>query len=399
MPKSVFFYATGTSYILGLFPTANGLFSVGNFPGITIPGYNGRNGYWKGPISNDPFPSMLDPYKWTGVKINYPAASFPMLNSIGSGVANTVNAINALPKGTPFALGGYSQGAAVMSFVLKNHLQSNAGTPSAGVLPNITSRYGDLKAGVMFGNPCRQAGKTWGAFKSYAGGQRVASTSNAGATTITNSVGCFPSQYRLTNTPSYWFEFAGVRENAVQGILANNTLDAATRAVITSFPGDSRVDIVTCIDPSSTDGANFIQGAGTLISSNIIGLLTDFVGTVAGFTNTLLTSVNNIGAAFATAGHQLYPAAPPNGYPATAPTCYQIALEYLDMIGSQNLNTAPSAIPSTTIGSTVNTVFGPIATLPVPGVTSGRGTPSGFRPVAPTAPLPSPNTGGRGIRR
>lgn len=407
MPKPTFFYATGTSYLLSIIPQALGLGgAIGDFPGITIPGYNGRNGYLKGPIANDPMPSMLDPYKWNAVKINYPAATFPMLPSIGAGVGFTVRAINALPKGTPFALGGTSQGAGVMSLVLKNHLQTNNGTPFTGFLPDIRSRYADLKAGVMFGNPARQTGKTWAAFKSYPGGIRCASNSNPNATGVTQSCGAFPAEYRLTNTPSYWYEFTGSREDAIEGAIANNPMDEITKATLRGFGGDSRVDIVTCIDPNSTNGALFIEAAGIFLSNNAVGLALDLAATVlllGGHTGseTKINALQAIGA-FGNAGHVMYVAAPPNGYPPTAPTSLQIALEYLDMIADQQLK-ASSMIPSVKTGSSAFprppiTNISSTTGLP-PRNTNTRGfAPAGFRPTTRSRPLPRPNTGGRGFR-
>lgn len=302
MSRPVFFYATGTAYLLSLVTTSSLLPIGGQADLITVPGYRGRDGFWNGRITDDVFPVMLDPDKWQARKITYPASIFPFGGSINSGVAKTVLAISRLPKGTKFALGGCSQGAAVMSLVLKNYLQTSSA---------ISSRLPDMLGAVMFGNPCRQVNKTWPAFNTYAGGSFSGSFDVANSTT--GGHGCFPASYRITNTPANWFEFVG------------NRVD--------------QVDIVTCVSSASTNGNNFQAAAGDLLSLEAGALVSvalsaakrDAVGAAA-----------TIGAA----GHIGYPLLPPPGYASNAPTSYQIALEYLDGLG-RDAGTAPIVIPQT----------------------------------------------------
>lgn len=346
MPKPYFFYATGTATVISLF-NGKGFGDIGYLTGgktQTIPGYNGLNGTFGASITTDPFPSMLNPNKWQAVKIGYPAAAFPMLSSIADGVAKTVRAIDALPAGTPFALGGYSQGAAVMSLVLSRHLQTNSSWLVG--LPNITSRYTDLKAGVVFGNPCRKLNSLWPAFKSYAGGSISATTANPSGTT--GGHGCFPSSYRLTTVPSYWYEFVGSRDNPV--------------------------DIITSIGDDTT-GTNFVNAAADLLNFSWFSAITVLLDAVKrGAVETIL--------ALGSAGHMNYPLKPPPGYASTAPTSYQIALEYLDMIGDKYV-TAPSQIPDPSKGATSIPQAGPVR---------------GFAPSRPTTVQPPPPVRGRGFR-
>lgn len=299
MSRPVFFYATGTAYITSLISTG-GLIAIGGQEDlITVPGYRGRDGFWNGRITDDVFPAMLDPDRWEARKITYPASIFPFNASINAGVAKTVLAISRLPKGTKFALGGTSQGAAVMSLVLKNHLQTSS---------TISARLADMVGAVMFGNPCRQVNKTWPAFGTYAGGSFSGSFDVANSTT--GGHGCFPSSFRITNTPANWFEFVGNRVNLV--------------------------DIVTCVSSNSTNGNNFQAAAGDLLSLEagaIVSVLLSSAKTAA------VTAALAVGAA----GHIGYPLLPPPNYASNAPTSYQIALEYLDGIG-RDLNPAPVVI-------------------------------------------------------
>ena len=110
MSRPVFLYATGTAFFINVLGAPIGAIG-GAEQSIT---YQDKV-YRCSRITDDPFWTMLDPQVWDSRKINYPAALWPMGPSIDTGVSMTVAAINNLPSGTPFCLGGYSQGAAVMS--------------------------------------------------------------------------------------------------------------------------------------------------------------------------------------------------------------------------------------------------------------------------------------------
>lgn len=181
MTKLAFFYCTGTAYTMSIFnnqisaqSTATGRWFWGDTvinPGADpqvkyVTGLGGKLYPWSGEVFEDPFPYMLDPEVWDAQRVPYSAASITFLSggqliggmgaSINDGVQRVIDKIKALPPGQPFALGGYSQGAAVMSSVY-NELRSGS----------LTSRYPNFVGGVMFGNPRRQVnhrgeiGGTW----------------------------------------------------------------------------------------------------------------------------------------------------------------------------------------------------------------------------------------------
>lgn len=92
----------------------------------------------------------LDPNVFYHQPIGYPAAAFPMRPSYTAGVVEFVRQL-ALHncETTPWAFGGYSQGAIVTSIVLQR------------VLTGDLQRYrSTFLGGVTFGNPMREAGHT-----------------------------------------------------------------------------------------------------------------------------------------------------------------------------------------------------------------------------------------------
>lgn len=87
---------------------------------------------------------------WNWTPIAYPAAVFPMQNSVNAGRANLVAAIQQTPIGWPIVLSGYSQGAmAVDQCWVGDFLNP------AGVLHN---RLSDVKAVFNYGDPQRAPG-------------------------------------------------------------------------------------------------------------------------------------------------------------------------------------------------------------------------------------------------
>lgn len=140
-------------------------------------GGNAVVGNTAGAIGNPWFGANLDPTKFTYKNVRYPAAAFPMDDSVADGVARLSAEINALPPGTGFVLIGTSQGAMVCSEVY-NQLRSGS----------LVSRNADFLAGCMFGNPRRQAG-------------HYTATTDPGGSGIQ-----FYSN--LTGCESRWYEFA-----------------------------------------------------------------------------------------------------------------------------------------------------------------------------------------------
>lgn len=302
MNKIVFFWASGTAYAIDLF----GIPFIGvptGIPPVTVYGLNGQSAQWDGWPATDPFSSFLNPDAWTVKHVAYPAALFPGDSSLTKGVNNLKLQISALAPGTPFCLGGYSQGAAVCTQVLKE-LQTGS----------LTSRMTDFKGAVMFGNPCRKTDALWPAFGQYQGGLWSGSWDVANSTT--GGRGCFPASYRATSVPETWFEFVGGR--AANGNIRidwiNSTGDSSQGSILTNWLADAlELDLPQII------AAGFNQTITNVLHLTVGGNVFD--------------------------GHGAYAGAPPPGYSSTAPTSYQIALEYLESIAAENA-VAPILLPS-----------------------------------------------------
>ena len=281
MTKPVFLYATGTAFttqVLGI-----NLMAIGG-AGTTI--VSNSKKYFMDYITNDPFWLMLDNQDWDARKIAYPASIWPMNASIATGVALTKAAINALPSGTPFCLGGYSQGAAVMSDVY-DALRTG----------DMTSKLSQFKGGVMFGNPRRQQnflapGLTW----SGAAGQ---------AGTTTGGSGIFPTRLASCEAGK-WLEFVNYNE------------------VITSI---------------GTDAA----GAGLRSLVGFLTGLSDPITAIQGALTTDWTAGLNLAGLVGSLGHMAYPtSAPMTSLTAVTgtKTSYELALDFLATVA-----TAASAGP------------------------------------------------------
>jgi hypothetical protein len=292
MSKPVFLYATGTAFFINVFGMPIG--AIGGSE--TVITYGGKD-YRCSRITDDPFWTMLDPQVWDSRKINYPAAIWPMGPSIDTGVSMTIDAINNLPSGTPFCLGGYSQGAAVMSKVY-NELKSGS----------LTSRWSSFKGGVVFGNPMRQQdflapGLTW------SGRWDVSGSTTGGS-------GCFPT--RLSSCDyGLWNEY----------VLSNDIINSTG---------------------TSTNGAGWRSAVGWLTAqsdpiTSLIGLLTtDWLGGIAAAT------------AVSPQQHALYATLPPTGL--TGPTCYELALSYLASVATSVYTTTILPPTDPTVAKTWTTL-------------------------------------------
>lgn len=281
MTKPLFLYATGTAFFSNVFGVP-----IAPITGAESVCTRGGKTYRFSKITDDPFWKMLDPQVWDSRKINYPAAVWPMGPSIDVGVRLTIQAIKGTPSGTPFCLGGYSQGAAVMSKVYREILSGS-----------LTSRASDFKGAVMFGNPMRQQnflapGLTW------SGAWDVASSTTGGS-------GCFPD--RLSGC-----EYGKWREYVNSG------------------------DIITATGTSTT-GAGWRSAVGWLTTmtdpfTSLAGLLTtDWLGGIAG------------AMAVGAGNHGAYPFIPPTGL--SGSTSYELALDYLDTIAA-TFSTVPVYAPT-----------------------------------------------------
>jgi hypothetical protein len=123
-------------------------------PLVTVFGTPGTWSDWTGGFQADVC-RLLDPerFYWQGVgypasfgPVNGPATAPSYVQSRAAGVAENLRLINLLPAGSPFILGGYSQGADVVRRV------------QAALIG--TAREADCKLVFTFGDPARQPGDT-----------------------------------------------------------------------------------------------------------------------------------------------------------------------------------------------------------------------------------------------
>ena len=366
MTKIAFFYAIGTSYIFndlnGLSVDLTGTWRFrGNVIGnrasgavATIPGLNGSSTTWDlGSPGSDPFPAMLNQEVWTTKIIEYPASFFGGTNyglsmgaSVTFGTEQMIKAINDLPAGTPFAIGGYSQGAAAAS-----------GCYLAGLQPGTTgpleSRRSQFLGAVCFGNP-RRALEHYGAV----GGVWNGGWDSPGSTT--GGHGAFPATgpfRRLSNCESKWAEFSNpsdifscVTSNTPLGLgwtaaidvfldltksqfgsyilngLVGDALFAAQRAMFDPLPFTNNPIAVGKQENRFVDGAN----------------RTGSIGGGGHTTYPMLGQANADGtyAATTVSGADGLTYLKPAGK-----TCYQLGLEYLEGLASQYA-VAPDVLPA-----------------------------------------------------
>lgn len=372
MARAAFYYANGTSYVLNILELG---FSIDNMNVVRIgnkvlnpvssrgtgylPGLNGKTYAFDGNPLNDPFPYMLDPNVWDATRISYPASLLGIGPSVTHGVEQTVALIKKLPAGKPFALGGYSQGAAVMSGVY-NEIKSPTG--------RLYSRRNDFLGGVAFGNPRRQLNYrgdpaisgtwsgTWDAPHPQGYRWYLDPTPN-----VTGGHGSFPS----TGT---WARLSGCDPTKWQEFTA---------------PGDI---FSSCGD--TLTGSNWSIGNSLLLDlvrSQYFGaFLTQAAATLVGISSTMLTAIqtaftlgaveNNFkdgtGQKFSVGGlgHTSYPFLPPPRANGTIPvttevvdgktyflpdgqSCFQIALAWLEA-KAQAWSPSPILLPSTPVIST-----------------------------------------------
>ena len=296
--KIAFFYLHGTDPLLAQVAAVVGsVFQQARTGLLTVPGLNGATATWlDGAPRNDCFPNLLDPNIFEAKKVGYPALGIPMQVSLGIGVTNLRNAVAALPSGQRWMVGGYSQGAAVASQILRD-------TAPGGVL---ASRAGTFLGGTVFGNPRRPGGN----YRGEVGGTWSGAWDNPGSST--GGHGSFPTTgtySRLTNAecdPTKWIEFAEIDD-------------------IFSSTGDT------------PKGINWTEGNAAFIDllniPAIIAALDGFADVQEAFTvgNAVTAFTDFVGKAFSIggSGHAAYPWRPPPGDPAGGMTSYQIAASWL----------------------------------------------------------------------
>lgn len=323
--RPAFFYATGTSYLINVLETGfsvdmalrigSGGVAPGNYSYATIDGLNGQAAVWDLTPPNDPFPALLNPDKWEAVKIPYPAVAFPMGASINYGISQTISHINRLPRGRPFALGGMSQGAAVMSGVY-NELRYGS----------LTSRLSDFLGATVFGNPRRQQNWRGPIGGAWSGAWDVPASYSGGH-------GSFPASgpwARLSNCGDEWVDFVmpddifaatGDSDIGTHWVEGNNGfLDLGVDDILAYFANGMAQQII-----------------------NAVGAAFNLAGTVNNFLDAVGKPVEIGGA-----GHTAYAFLPPVDVETTK-TSYQLALEHLDSLADE-WATAPVALASTATG-------------------------------------------------
>lgn len=349
MAKAAFYYANGTSYILNLLEVGFSVSSIGevrigdkvinpttSLAYANIPGLNDKKYLWDGGPPNDPFPYMLNPDVWEATRIAYPASILGIGPSINQGILQTINHIKALPVGKPFALGGYSQGAAVMSGVY-NEIRYSSG--------QLYSRRNDFLGGVCFGNPRRELNYrgeiggswsgTWDATHptGYRFGLDATPTNSGGH-------GAFPTTgtwARLSGCdPTKWIEFT-----------APGDIFSSSGDTTTGLNWAQGINVVLGLLQSQYFGSFLTQVAASLIG--VTGPMFDAVklafatgGTINNFIDSGEKTFNIGGS-----GHTSYPFMPPPNANGTIPvttqtidgkvylrpsglTCYQLALSWLE---------------------------------------------------------------------
>lgn len=319
--KVAFFYCVGTSYLTAQMAKAADL--VPKLPGsgnaALVAGLNGVTQLWGGGPPADPFPSLLDPNIFDTKKVFYPASTIGMGPSIDAGIQNVINEINNLPSGQKFCLGGYSQGAAVMSGVY-NELRTGS----------LTARNGDMIGAVMFGNPRRQVNYRGSVGGTWSGAFDVPNSNTGGH-------GSFPATgayARLSGCEAArWIEFAA--PNDIFTSVGDSSLGQNWVAGNDIFLGD--VTPQEWAQYLLTSVAIALDSVQAITLGNVAQTLTDAAGTV----------FNWLGGN----GHVVYPFVPPPGNPDGNLTAYQIALKFLTAKANEYV-TAPILLPSTPTSTT-----------------------------------------------
>jgi len=294
--KPRFYWANGTSWLTEFM--GNLIPNPGTATdGFNIKGLNGKIIRSEGGEHYDPFPLLLDSTKWQIQRVIYPATLLNGLSSIKAGVKFIVNDILTKPAGTKFAVGGYSQGGAVAHLLIKE-------TRAGGLLE---SRANDLVAAVTFGAPTRELNHTYPGSSGYSGAFDVDGSTTGGH-------GMYPAELRMTNTPSWCWDFTMPME------IASGVGDSALGQSITNATGAS----LYAFGPIG-------QIAG-LLAATFFGALTNTITSPAA-NHVITDALTGISTTIGGGGHPLYPHYPPplaNGtFPSSGSTAYQIAAQYL----------------------------------------------------------------------
>lgn len=333
--KVAFFYCTGTVSTTAEFAAASG-FDY-NLPGVgsedfsVISGLNGMTALWNGAPSYDPFPMLLDPDIFEPrKKVAYKASSTgftgfwlnPELRTMGQsiedGMTNVINEITSLPAGQKFCLGGYSQGAAVMSGVYLQGLKPG----TTGVLESYRDRFLGYTG---FGNPRRATN-----YRGSVGGTWSGAWDIPGSTT--GGHGSFPTTgpyARLTDPePLKWIDFAN------EGEVITATGDSPTGL---AWVAGNNVFLGTA---TAVDWLAYLATAPAIL---LAAKAADDFG--KGVIPNVYDAVGKL-VAISGMGHVTYPLMPPPGDPDNGLTSYQIAIKFLTA-KAKEYATSPIVLPST----------------------------------------------------
>ncbi len=235
--------------------------------------------------------ALLDPTCTTTRTIKWPDALLPLGTSIDQGVKKLATAIRRLNK--PFILVGYSQGGAVVSLVLNEILSGS-----------LKKHKPQLLAGVTFGNICRQEGK-FAPVQTDPGGHGLW------------------GDHLLTNTPTYWWDFALVD-------------DLAT--TITDNPYGLDAQAICELLVASYYGAESIV---KFITNSLLHLPSDFLSDLKGILDVIDVLAAMLGLVSPMPGlqnlgpHGEYDSDPPPGATSTL-TCVQMAANYINKTAKQS---------------------------------------------------------------
>lgn len=333
-----------------------------------INGLDGRYEYWnvKSPAS-DPFPKLLDPTVWDAKSVDYPAAffggtgflgtGFSMGAGINVGVDRMVKEIKALGDDQPFGLGGYSQGAAVISSLYLMGLQEG----TTGELEDYRDRF---LGGVCFGNPRKQRDYL-GVYGSWSGSWDVPGSNSDGG-------GAFPSAgswRRLTGCePDKWLEFSAPAD--IFSAVGTSWIGEGFNNAIDAFLDLTRSQVITTFFSGGLDDAL----TATALAMGDPGMVPEWVDipeelrgeTCVGGRVGYYVDGDGIPYEFPGGGHVSYPSLPPCDLDgtwdsSTVPvepgdgktylkavneTCYQLGLRFLEERAAAR-GAGPIILPST----------------------------------------------------
>lgn len=350
MTLPVFYYARGTSWLWNWFGFKAGsaggagtveisdgvyvpdlyvfdfpIFGTPPFQSVNVKGLDGKTVVFDtGTAGYDPFAQLLSPELWQYKNVPYPASALFMGPSVELGVRWVIDEIKKSPIGTPFALGGYSQGAAVMSRVYNECRQGE-----------LRDRRADLRAVVTFGNPMREQGHSFPSSSGYSGSCDIPGDTTTGHGTFprweqNDFFGLLTNPYiqrfsRLHNTEDLFWDFTMPNE-VISGVG-----DSGDGMFLQQFTANGLrpIPLFALFDIAKAMGElwNRFGVAPAGVPQNELRHI-QVVDAISGATGYL-----------AGGGHAMYPFYPPpnadGSIPTSGDTCYQLAAKYLNDVGAR----------------------------------------------------------------